>query len=340
MPRDGKLEARLRGANITPGYWRDDALTAAAFDDEGYYKIGDALKFEDPADPAKGLLFDGRLAEDFKLATGTWVSVGPLRASFIAHFAPLVRDVVFAGADRDEVTALGISRSRGLPQGRARSRDPAASGPSVACRSRREGRVRAACSIPSPPPSSGASSRVTRAILLADPPSLDIGEMTDKGSINQRAVLAHRAALVEALYADAPPPHVIVAGGAARTEGDLTWIFEDTPRSSPAALPASAPRPRAMLAEAGAKVAIFDVNDEGAPRDGEKNRRPRGPLRRHRGRRNRSAVAAASRARHGAHPGQLRRRRPGQAHRRPRRTACRSPISRASSRSTSSARST
>ena len=106
VPREGKLEARLRGANITPGYWRAEALTRNAFDDEGFYKIGDALKFEDPADPAKGLLFDGRLAEDFKLATGTWVSVGPLRAAFIAHFAPLARDVVLAGENRDEVTAL------------------------------------------------------------------------------------------------------------------------------------------------------------------------------------------------------------------------------------------
>src|SRR5580692_9946248 len=106
VPREGKLEARLKGANITPGYWRAPALNADAFDNEGYYKIGDALKFADPADPAKGLLFDGRLSEDFKLATGTWVSVGPLRAAFIAHFAPLVRDVVFAGADRDDVSAL------------------------------------------------------------------------------------------------------------------------------------------------------------------------------------------------------------------------------------------
>src|SRR5208282_1133783 len=106
VPREGKLEARLRGPNITPGYWRAPALTAGAFDEEGFYKIGDALKFADPNDPAKGLLFDGRLAEDFKLATGTWVSVGPLRAAFIGHCAPLVRDVVLAGADRDEVAAL------------------------------------------------------------------------------------------------------------------------------------------------------------------------------------------------------------------------------------------
>ena len=106
VPREGKLEARLKGPNITPGYWRAPALTADAFDEEGFYKIGDAFKFADPAEPAKGLLFDGRLAEDFKLATGTWVSVGPLRAAFIAHCAPLARDVVFAGADRDEIAAL------------------------------------------------------------------------------------------------------------------------------------------------------------------------------------------------------------------------------------------
>ena len=86
VPNAGKLEARLAGPNITPGYWRQPQLTAEAFDDEGFYKIGDALKFVDPADPAKGLLFDGRIAEDFKLATGTWVSVGPLRAQFIDRF--------------------------------------------------------------------------------------------------------------------------------------------------------------------------------------------------------------------------------------------------------------
>ena len=106
VPRDGKFDARLKGPNITPGYWRSPELTAAAFDDEGFYMIGDALKFADADDPAKGLLFDGRLAEDFKLATGTWVSVGPLRTAVIAHCAPLVRDVVLAGAERDEVTAL------------------------------------------------------------------------------------------------------------------------------------------------------------------------------------------------------------------------------------------
>jgi len=212
VPRDGKFEARLRGANITPGYWRSPALTADAFDDEGFYKIGDALKFEDPTDPAKGLLFDGRIAEDFKLATGTWVSVGPLRAAFIAHCAPLVRDVVLAGAERDEVTALVIPD---LDACRRLAPDLAPDVP--APRILEDPRVRAEFVrlIESLAASArGTSNRILRAILLAQPPSLDIGEMTDKGSINQRAVLAHRAALVEELYADPPSPNVIVARAA------------------------------------------------------------------------------------------------------------------------------
>ncbi len=212
VPRDGKLEARLKGANITPGYWRAAALNAAAFDDEGFYKIGDALKFDDPADPAKGLVFDGRLAEDFKLATGTWVSVGPLRASFIAHFAPLVRDVVFAGAERDEVAALvfpDLEACRHHLPGLAADASPRTL---LADQRMRAAFARLIQTFAAA--ASGASNRVTRMILLAEPPSLDIGEMTDKGSINQRAVLAHRAALVQELYAEPPPDQVLVFGQA------------------------------------------------------------------------------------------------------------------------------
>jgi feruloyl-CoA synthase len=209
IPRDDKLEARLRGVNITPGYWRAPELTAGAFDEEGFYKLGDALKFEDPADLAKGLLFDGRLAEDFKLATGTWVSVGPLRAAFIAHCAPLVRDVVLAGPDRDDVAALiipDLDGCRKLAAGLA----PDAAAAAVLADSRvREKFAHLLAALSDP--SRGTSARIRRAILLAEPPSLDVGEVTDKGSINQRAVLTHRAALVEALYADPPPAHVIVA---------------------------------------------------------------------------------------------------------------------------------
>src|SRR4029079_14572679 len=101
LPNKRKLEVRAKGPNVTPGYWRQPELTAKAYDEEGFYKIGDALKFEDESNPLQGLLFDGRVAEDFKLGTGTWVSVGPLRAQFIPHFAPYVRDVVIGGADRD-----------------------------------------------------------------------------------------------------------------------------------------------------------------------------------------------------------------------------------------------
>ena len=209
VPNEGKLEARLKGPNITPGYWRAPAITAAAFDDEGFYKIGDALKFEDPADPVKGLLFDGRIAEDFKLATGTWVSVGPLRMALIAQCAPLVRDVVLAGPDRDEVAALiipDIDACRKLAPDLA----PDAAAAAVLADARvRQAFARFLEALSDP--SRGTSARVRRAILLAEPPSLDVGEVTDKGSINQRAVLAHRAALVEELYADPPPSNVIVA---------------------------------------------------------------------------------------------------------------------------------
>ena len=209
IPREAKLEARLKGDNIMPGYWRAPELTAEAFDEEGFYKIGDALKFADPADPAKGMLFDGRLAEDFKLATGTWVSVGPLRAAFISYCAPLVRDVVLAGAERDEVTALifpDVDACRGIAP------DLAANAPVPHLLG--DPRVRAAFAHKLggfAAASTGTSGRIVRAVLLAEPASLDIGEMTDKGSINQRAVLVHRAAAIEALYADPPPPHIVIA---------------------------------------------------------------------------------------------------------------------------------
>jgi feruloyl-CoA synthase len=219
VPRAEKFEARLRGPNITPGYWRSPALTAEAFDDEGFYKIGDALKFADPADPAKGLLFDGRLAEDFKLATGTWVSVGPLRAAFIAHCAPLVRDVVLTGADRDEVAALVFPD---LDACRALAPDLAPDAPAatlLADAALRAAFARLLAALAAP--ARGTSNRVTRALLLAEPPSLDIGEMTDKGSINQRAVLVHRAALVEELYAEPPPARVIVVRAAEQAQADL-----------------------------------------------------------------------------------------------------------------------
>jgi len=199
VPNEGKLEARLRGPHITPGYWRQGNLTREAFDEEGYYKIGDALKFVDPDDPGKGLLFDGRIAEDYKLSTGTWVSVGPLRARFLDHFAPYVRDVVFAGPDRDDIVALvfpDIEACRKLSAGLAADATPAVVLDNAQVRAKLAKLLNKLAAA-----SPGSSTRVMRAILMAEPPSMDKGEMTDKGSINQRAVLKNRAALVEELYA-------------------------------------------------------------------------------------------------------------------------------------------
>jgi feruloyl-CoA synthase len=206
VPNEGKLEARLRGPHITPGYWRQDHLTREAFDEEGFYKLGDALKFADPNDPGKGLLFDGRIAEDYKLSTGTWVSVGPLRARFIDHFAPYVRDVVFAGADCDDIAVLvfpDVEACRKLA-GLSADATPVAIAEHPRLRATFADLL-ATLAAASP----GSSTRVERAILMAEPPSMDRGEMTDKGSINQRAVLKNRAALVEALYADPLPAEVI-----------------------------------------------------------------------------------------------------------------------------------
>jgi len=178
VPLQGKLEARLKGPNITPGYWREPALTAQAFDEEGYYRLGDSFVFENENKPEDGLLFRGRIAEDFKLATGTWVNVGPLRARFIAHCAPHVRDVVIAGEGRDEVAALVF---------------PAAD----FSRDRFDSLFRTF-------EGTGSSNRISRVAILEEPPSLDAGEVTDKGTINQKAVLKARAAQVEALYAAEP----------------------------------------------------------------------------------------------------------------------------------------
>ncbi|MGY3620574.1 feruloyl-CoA synthase [Bradyrhizobium sp. USDA 10063] len=206
LPNNGKLEVRAKGPNVTPGYWRQPELTAAAFDEEGFYKFGDALKPANPDDLDAGFDFDGRIAEDFKLASGTWVSVGPLRARFIAACAPLVRDVVIAGINRDEISAIVILDLDGC-----RVINPALSANDIAAAAsdslvRAAFRERFARFLAS---ATGSSTRITRAILLDAPLSIDRGEVTDKGSINQRAVLEHRSALIEALYAETPPAHVV-----------------------------------------------------------------------------------------------------------------------------------
>jgi feruloyl-CoA synthase len=206
VPDNGKLEVRAKGPNVTPGYWRQPELTAKAFDEEGFYKFGDALKPADPDDLSAGFDFDGRIAEDFKLASGTWVSVGPLRARFIAACAPLVRDVVIAGINRDELSALVVLDLDGcrlinpaLPPDdlMATAADPLIRG------AFRERFIKFLAM------STGSSTRITRAVLLNTPMSIDRGEVTDKGSINQRAVLEHRSRLIDEIYAPAPAAEII-----------------------------------------------------------------------------------------------------------------------------------
>ncbi|WP_166299082.1 feruloyl-CoA synthase [Bradyrhizobium sp. 2S1] len=208
VPNNGKLEVRAKGPNVTPGYWRQPELTAKAFDEEGFYKFGDALKPANASDLAAGFDFDGRIAEDFKLASGTWVSVGPLRARFVGTCAPLVRDVVIAGLNRDELAAIVILDLDGCrlinPELVAGDIAAAANDPLVRAAFReRFARVLAGAT--------GSSNRIARAILLDTPLSIDRGEVTDKGSINQRAVLEHRTDTIEALYAPVPQASVITS---------------------------------------------------------------------------------------------------------------------------------
>ena len=193
-PVADKLEVRFRGPSVTPGYWRQPELSAAAFDEEGYYRTGDAMRFVDPADARQGFEFDGRITEDFKLTTGTWVSVGPLRAKINAACSPLVQDVVITGHDRGRLGALVFPNA-------VVCRDLAAAELRARLQPVFERLARA---------STGSSTQVARAMIMHEAPSIDAGEVTDKGSINQRAVLRNRAALVEKLYADPPDPAIIL----------------------------------------------------------------------------------------------------------------------------------
>ena len=207
VPAEAKLEGRVRGPNVTPGYWRQPQLSDAARDEEGFYKLGDAFKFADPDNPSEGLLFDGRTAEDFKLATGTWVNVGPLRVHIIDHFAPFVRDVVISGPNRDEIGVLvfpDVEACRRLV--------PHLPANAPAAMLLRDAQVRGEFAFlldTFAKQSTGSSNRVCRAILMHEQPSLDLGEITDKGSINQGMVLGNRAALVDELHAEPPSSRVI-----------------------------------------------------------------------------------------------------------------------------------
>ena len=207
VPNGDKTELRMKGPNVTPGYWRDAEKTAEAFDEEGFYKIGDAVRFADPADLSKGLVFDGRVTEDFKLSTGTWVNFAAVRTSIISACAPLIRDVVLTGLDLNSIGAMifpdlvACARQAELPP--ETDAETILAHPSV--RQKFEESLVALAQK-----STGSSNHVARALLMAELPDIDKGEVTDKGSINQRAVRTHRAHLVEALYADTPGDTIIL----------------------------------------------------------------------------------------------------------------------------------
>jgi feruloyl-CoA synthase len=205
LPREGKLEVRVRGPNVTPGYWKRPDLTAAAFDEEGFYRPGDAVRFADPNDAARGLVFDGRLAEDFKLATGTWVHVGGLRVGVLAAASPALQDAVVVGENLPFIGLLAWLNLTGCQ--RLIGRDDA----SLAELSRhkqvqdhvRNAMARWNAAHP------GSSERISRVLLLADTPSIDANEITDKGYVNQRAATAFRHREIALLYADMPGPEVM-----------------------------------------------------------------------------------------------------------------------------------
>ncbi len=189
-PVDDLHELRVRAVTVTPGYWRDPAATAAAFDDEGYYKTGDAAELLDAADPSRGILFGGRIGENFKLASGTWVNVGALRLALLEAANELVDDVLLVGADRDELGVLVFARAAasGDPAFRERLRD------ALTEHNRRNARN---------------STRIARALILSAPPDAAAGEITDKGSVNQRRALANRPLEVARLLADPLDPQVL-----------------------------------------------------------------------------------------------------------------------------------
>jgi len=206
VPREGKLEMRVRGPNITPGYVQQPEQTLAAFDEHGWYRTGDAGRLADPADPRKGIVFDGRVAEDFKLTSGTWVNVGAVRIAAIAAGSPVLQDAVVAGEGQAEIGLLGFPSLAGcralagLPEA---TMEELINVPAVREQLLRGLRAHNA--------EAGSSSRcVGRLLLLIEPPALDAGEITDKGYINQRAVLTRRADAVARLYADPVDPAVLV----------------------------------------------------------------------------------------------------------------------------------
>jgi len=206
VPNGQKLEVRVKGPTVTPGYLNRDDLTKKAFDEEGYYNLGDAAKFMDENDPAQGLVFDGRVTEDFKLDSGTWVSVGTLRPQSVAAASPLIQDCIVCGQDKPFVGLLAwpiIAVAKEI------AGDPSLSGPDAIVSAPKVREFVQTAFAAHNKQSGGSSGRVKRVILMTEPPSVDGHEITDKGYVNQRATMERRADLVAKLYQNPPPPEVI-----------------------------------------------------------------------------------------------------------------------------------
>lgn len=207
VPNGQKLEVRVKGPTVTPGYLNRPDLTAEAFDEEGFYKLGDAAKFVDERDPNQGLVFDGRVTEDFKLSSGTWVSVGTLRTDVLAAATPLLQDAVIAGQDKQAIGVLAWPNLSAAREISGLSPDATVAEVLASAPVRDFLRTELAAHNKA---AGGSSGRIARVILMAEPPSIDGNEITDKGYVNQRATLERRHALVEKLYAAAPDDEVIV----------------------------------------------------------------------------------------------------------------------------------
>jgi feruloyl-CoA synthase len=207
VPAGDKTEIRFKGPNITPGYYRDPERTAEAFDEEGYYKIGDAVRWADPRNPKLGLLFDGRVAENFKLLTGTWVAAGMLRLDALSAAAPLIQDAAVTGVDQEWVGLLAFPNMAGCkaaigPEAEGLAPDAIVRHPKLHAALKEKLWLYNAGHP-------GSSQQVARVMLMTEPPNIDAGEITDKGYLNQRAILSRRAAFVERLYSDAPGDDVV-----------------------------------------------------------------------------------------------------------------------------------